>query len=95
MAKQMQCPKCGSTKVQLSNVESSKGCIYFLVFGWIYLVLIPIKWCIGIAVFAFIDWWMAIVKKGQGKGYVYKCRRWFSGKRKMYYCHDCSHNFKG
>ena len=95
MAKQVQCPKCGSTKVQLSNVESKNGCLWFILFGWVYLILIPIKWMIGLTVLVCFDWWIAIIKKKQGKGYIYKSKGWFSGKRKTYYCHDCSHNFKG
>lgn len=95
MAKQVQCPKCGSTKVQLSNEASKNGCFWFLMFGWLYLILIPIKWCIGLTVFVLFDWWMAIIKKNQGKGYIYKCKGWFSGKKRVYYCHDCSHNFRG
>lgn len=95
MANNQQCPKCGSTHVQLSNVESKQGCLWFLIFGWIYLIWIPIKWCIGLVVFICIDWWMAIIKKKQGKGYVWRSKRWFSGRNKTYYCHDCSHNFKG
>ena len=46
-------------------------------------------------VFFLIDWWLAIIKKIQGKGYVWKSKRWFSGRKKTYYCHDCSYNFKG
>ena len=95
MALNQQCPKCGSTNVQLSNVESKHGCFWFLVFGWMYLILIPIKWCIGLMVFICIDWWMYMIKKSQGKGYVWKSKRWFSGRKKTYYCHDCSYNFKG
>ena len=95
MALNQQCPKCGSNRVQLSNIESKHGCFWFLIFGWIYLIWIPIKWCIGLLVFFLFDWWLAIIKKSQGKGYVWKSKRWFSGRKKTYYCHDCSHNFKG
>ena len=80
MALNQQCPKCGSNRVQLSNVESKHGCFWFL---------------IGLMVFMLIDWWLAIIKKSQGKGYVWKSKRWFSGRKKTYYCHDCSYNFKG
>ena len=89
------CPKCGSDHVQLSNVQSKHGFFWFLIFGWVYLVLIPIKWCLGLLTILCIDWWMALIKKSQGKGYVWKGKRWFSGRKKMYYCHECHHNFKG
>ena len=95
MAMNQKCPRCGSANVQLTQDESKHGCFWFLMFGWLYLILIPIKWCIGLAVLVCIDWWVAIIKKSQGKGYVWKCKRWFSGRRKVYYCHDCSNNFKG
>ena len=95
MAINQKCPKCGSTNVQVSSVNSKHGCLWFLLLGWVYLILIPIKWIIGLAVFIFIDSWMSIIKKAQGKGYVWKGKRWFSGKNKTYYCHDCHHNFRG
>ena len=51
MALNQKCPKCGSTHVQLSNIESKHGCFWFILFGWIYLIWILIKWCIGIMEF--------------------------------------------
>lgn len=95
MEMNQKCPRCGSTHVQLSDVGSKHGCFWFLMFGWLYIIWIPIKWCIGLTVLICFDWWMALIKKHQNKGYVWKCKRWFSGKRKVYYCHDCSYNFKG
>jgi hypothetical protein len=95
MFNNQKCPKCGSNHVQLSNVQSKHGFFWFLIFGWVYLVLIPIKWCLGLLTILCIDWWMALIKKSQGKGYVWKGKRWFSGRKKMYYCHECHHNFKG
>ena len=82
MFNNQKCPKCGSSHVQLSNVESKHGFFWFLLFGWIYLVLIPIKWCLGLLTILCIDWWMALIKKKQGKGYVWKGKRWFSGRKK-------------
>ena len=95
MAMNVKCPKCGSTQVQLSDTKGGHGCLWFILFGWLYLIWLPIKWTIGLTVLLLIDWWMAIIKKCTGKGYIWKCRRWFSGKRKIYYCHSCGHNFKG
>ena len=95
MAINQKCPKCGSKNVQLTSSNSKHGCLWFLLLGWIYLILIPIKWMIGLAVLIFIDSWMFLIKKLQGKGYVWKGKRWFSGRNKTYYCHDCHHNFRG
>ena len=34
------CPKCGSTKVQLSNESSKHGCLYMVLFGiWYFMWL--------------------------------------------------------
>ena len=91
----MKCPKCGSEKVQLTSESSKHGCLWLILFGWAYLILVFFKWIIGFAVLVCIDWWMAMIKKSKGKGYIWKSKRWFSGKRRTYYCHDCSHNFRG
>lgn len=95
MSLNVKCPKCGSTSVQLSNVSSKHGCFWFILFGCYYLVWIFIKWMIGLMVLVCLDWWMAIVKAIMGKGYIWKCKRWFSGTKKVYYCHECGYNFKG
>ena len=95
MALNQKCPRCGSTHVQLSNVESKHGCLWFILFGWLYVMWVFMKWIIGFMIIILFDWWMAIIKKSQGKGYVWKGKRWFSGRKKIYYCHDCSYNFKG
>ena len=88
------CPKCGSEKVALSDNKSKHGCLWLLLFGWLYIFLVMFKWLIGLMVLICFDWWMAIIKAVQKKGYVWKSRRWFSGKTSYYYCHDCGHNFK-
>ncbi len=88
------CPKCGSEKVQCSNERSKNGCFWFIIFGWWYVILLMFKWMIGFIVLLCWDWWMALVKKNSGKGYIWKSRKWFSGKKKIYYCHDCGHNFR-
>lgn len=95
MGLNQKCPKCGSTHVQLSNVESKHGCLWFILFGWIYWIWVLVKWMIGFMIILCFDWWMAIIKAVQKKGYVWKGKRWFSGRKKTYYCHDCSYNFKG
>lgn len=95
MAMNQQCPRCGSNRVQLSNIESKRGCLWFVLFGIFYLIWLPIKWMIGLTIFFVWDWWMSMIYKSQGKGYVWKSKRWFSGRKKAYYCHDCAYNFKG
>ena len=93
MAINRKCPKCGSEKVQLSNERSKHGCLKYILFGLFYLCWVMMKWFIGIFVFILYDWWMAIVKKASGKGHVWQSKRWFSGTKKTYFCHDCGHNF--
>lgn len=94
MAVNTKCPKCGGTKVQLSDESSKHGCLYMVLFGWLYLMWIMIKWCIGIVVFLYYDWWMAIIHAVSGKGHVWQAKRWFSNRRRIYFCHDCGHNFR-
>lgn len=94
MALNRKCPKCGSTKVQLSSQQSKHGCLWFILFGVFYIIWIMYKWVIGLIIFTMFDWWMAIIKAAQNKGYVWKCRQWFAGKTRYYYCHDCGYNFK-
>lgn len=95
MAINKKCPKCGSTKVQMSQKKSKHGLLWAILFGVFWLMWIFCKWCIGAMIWMFYDWWMAIVKKNQGKGYNYVSAGWFKGSKTYYYCHDCSHNFKG
>ena len=94
MSLNAKCPKCGSTKVQLSNESSKHGCLYMVLFGIWYFMWLMCKWCIGMMVFFCYDWWMAIVHKASGKGHVWQAKRWFSNRRKIYFCHDCGHNFR-
>ncbi len=94
MSVNVKCPKCGSTHVQLSNERGKHGCLWTVLFGFYYLIWVIIKWCIGFCIFLFYDWWMAIIKKAQNKGYVWQSKRWFSNKKRIFYCHDCGYNFK-
>lgn len=90
----VKCPKCGSTKVQLSNELKKHGCLWFILFGIYYIFWVMIKWCISLMVFFVYDWWMAIVKKATGKGHVWQVKKWFSTRSKIYYCHECGYNFR-
>lgn len=94
MAINVKCPKCGSTKVQLSNESKNHGCFWFIIFGIYYFFWVMIKWTIGMMIFMLYDWWMAIIKTASGKGHVWQSKKWFSGRSKIYYCHDCGHNFR-
>lgn len=88
------CPKCGSTHVQLSNERSKHGLIWFLLFGFYWIIWVMFKWFIGFIVFMSIDWWVALIKHSQGKGYVWLSKGFFTGYKKIYYCHECHHNFR-
>ena len=94
MAINVRCPKCGGTKVQLSDETRKRGCIYFILLGWVYLLWVMFKWMIGMMIFFCSDWWMAIVHKVAGKGHVWQSKRCFSGRSKIYFCHDCGYNFR-
>ncbi len=94
MAINVKCPNCGSSKVQLSNEEKKHGCFWFLIFGWYFIFWVIFKYIIGLMVLLCFDWWMAIIKKSSGKGYIWKSRRFFGGRRRIYYCHDCGKNFR-
>lgn len=95
MAINVKCPKCGGTNVQLSSESSKHGCFWFILLGWIYIPWVLFKWTIGLTIFCCYDWWMAIIHNKAGKGHVWISKRWFSGKNRYFYCHDCHHNFKG
>lgn len=91
----MRCPRCGSTRVQLTTVRGGHGCLWFLLLGWYYVIWVIIRWCIGFLVLCYWDWWVAIIQALRRKGYAWKCRRFFRGTTKYYYCHKCSRNFRG
>lgn len=88
------CPKCGGQKVQLSSESSKHGCLFTVLFGIWYFFWLLIRWMIGLTILVAFDWWMAIIKAAQKKGYVWQSKRWFSNRRKVYFCHDCGHNFR-
>ena len=94
MAINRKCPKCGSERVQLSNERSKHGCFWFLVFGIYYIFFLMFKWTVGMFIFIFYDSWMSIVNKSSNKGYIWHCRKWFSGNKRIFYCHECGYNFK-
>ncbi|MGN1163454.1 MAG: hypothetical protein ACI4S4_01475 [Candidatus Ornithospirochaeta sp.] len=95
MSINVRCPRCGGDHVQLSSERSKHGCLWFILFGIYYIAWILVKWTVGISVLILWDWWMAIVCALLGRGYVWKSRGWFSTTKRIYYCHDCGHNFRG
>lgn len=88
------CPRCGSPHVQLSLEQSKHGCFWFILFGIGFVLWRIVKYCIGIVIFLCFDWYMAIIASARNKGYVWHCKKWFSGKRQLYYCHNCGYNFR-
>lgn len=95
MSLDRKCPKCGSTEVQLMSEKSKHGFIWLLIFGMFWLFWVACKWVVGFMILICWDWWMAIIKKNQGKGYIYASKGWFSGQKRLYFCHKCHHNFRG
>ncbi len=90
----VKCPKCGGTQVQLSSETSKHGCLFTVLFGIWYIMWVCIRWCVGACILVCYDWWMAIIKKRDNRGYVWQSKRWFSNRRKIYYCHSCGYNFR-
>lgn len=95
MSLDRKCPKCGSTKVQLTQDKSKHSLIKLIFFGIFYIVYLMYKWIVAFAVLICYDWWMAIISKSKGKGYTWKSKKWFSLSKKTYYCQACGHNFRG
>lgn len=94
MGLDIKCPKCGSTRVQLSEERGKHGCLYFILFGSLYIIYLIFKWTVAFCILILFDWWIAIIKAIMGKGYVWKSLSLFSSRRKLYYCHSCGHNFR-
>ena len=72
---QMQCPRCGSHNVLVHNTEKhnfkqSHGCLWLLLFGWIYVCWLAIKWMykisIACAYWVFWGWISRIIQKTKG-----------------------------
>ena len=88
------CPKCGSAKVQLSNERNKHGFLWFILFGTIYAIWWLLKLMIAVVVFIYWDWWFALIQKSRKKGYVWISKRIIENRSKIYYCHNCGHNFR-
>lgn len=90
----IKCPKCGSTKVQLSNERSKHGVLWLILFGWLYVIWWCLKLVAALMVLMFFDWWYALLKHNNKKGYVWLSKRIMENKTRIYYCHNCSNNFR-
>jgi hypothetical protein len=84
MAMNKKCPKCGSAHVQMSEEKSKHGCLFTILFGIYYIMLVMFKWMIGLLILICYDWWMAIIKAVRKKGFVWQSKKWFSGKKRTY-----------
>ena len=89
----VKCPKCGSTKCQLTSRGRHHGIFYFIIFGLWWLIYAIYKWTIGLCVLFLFDWWYAIIKACKHEAYYWHCKKWFVS-RNSYYCQDCGYNFK-
>lgn len=89
------CPKCGSSKTQMTQKKSKHGLLWAILFGIFWLMWVMMKWVVGVMIFICYDWWMAIIKKKDGKGYHYVSAEWFKTSKTYYYCNDCGNNFRG
>lgn len=89
------CPKCGSSKVRLTTQSSKHGFLWFILFGWLWLMWWLCKAMAAFCVLVYFDWWYALIKKNQGKGYVWLSKRIMQNKTRTFYCEECNHNFKG
>ena len=94
MGVNMRCPKCGSDRVQLSNEMNKHGCLWFLLCGIYYVAWYLCRMLIGLIIFIVYDSWANFVYRLRGRGYVWQSKRWFSNRRRIYYCHTCGYNFR-
>ena len=80
MERYNRCPRCGNVKIPYDIDEQFRDGIMF---GILCLLIVLIRWVIGLTLFVFCDWWMAIwhhicslVIYKRSK-YKWKCRKWF------------------
>lgn len=85
------CPKCGSSKTKVTQQLKKHGFLWWVFIGvWVWLF----KVIFAMTVFMVYDWWMAIIKKIQGKGHIWRSKKMMSNTATIYYCDDCGNNFK-
>ncbi len=90
----VRCPRCGSRRVQCSNERSKNGCFWFFLIGFPYVLFVLLKWMVGLFLLVCFDWWIAILRRSIGRGYVFRSLRLFSGTKRIFFCHDCGYNFR-
>ena len=80
MAKDKKCPKCGG--INLPH-DIDEEILYNLRVEVLYLLIVLIKWVVGILVFVFCDLWCVIwfaITRTKGR-YKWKCKTWFLGNK--------------
>ena len=91
----MKCPKCGSTKIRLVRYERKLTWLWLIIFWAVYPFWLLIKGTIALMVLAYYDWWMYLIKKHQGKGYIWLSKRMIQNNRKIFFCNNCGKTFRG
>ena len=89
------CPKCGSNKVILTNENSKHSFLWFILLGWLWVMWWFVKAMAALIVLVYFDWWYAMIKKNQNKGYVWLSKRIIQNKSKTFHCNKCNNNFRG
>ena len=111
-SKHLRCSKCGSSNVVVQNTEKTSfkqghGCLWFILFGWIYIGWIFIKWSykytVAMFYWALYGWIRLIIQKAHGSSGPTTpewYRRMMRRKGKMYsdtvthaLCQDCGHSW--
>ncbi len=88
------CPYCGSTDVVVvKDDRPHHGFFWWILWGYLYLIWVVIKWSIGILVFVFWDSWMFFVHLLLGRRHSWKCAYWFFGKKRVFVCGHCGRTF--
>lgn len=90
----VRCPECGGSDIQVLGESDKPGCFRLIIFEIPYFAFMMVRWCIGLCVLIFWDLCISIVCKIRGKGYVWRSKKWFSNRRKVYFCHNCGHTFR-
>lgn len=94
MAKIPICPNCRGKNILISYEKEEEPNFYAVFFGIFYIIWFLFRCVLGILIFCFYDWWHAILEKRRGRSHLFRCRRWFRGSKKSYYCQDCKTHYK-
>ena len=88
MAKDVRCRQCDSTNVELYD-ENKRGLSLVVFEVWCFARLLY-RWVCGTILLVGYDWWMAIARRG----HIWQSKRQFTGKGRVYYCHNCGNSFR-